>query len=166
MSLTGHVHPEVDSLPAAACLTSAPTGVAYLSLGIVPARALASRGVMTLMRPAYRPRDAERGVLRTVVRAHLETFLREAAHRADGAVPRGDALRLVLKLVALCGAFLKERPRSRRSRKIGHAHNVRRSSGDKLRNSLDSQPLSRKTKGGIEPVFQPGTMFQPIMLDI
>ncbi len=40
---------------------------------------------MALARPAYRPRDAERGVLHTVVRAHLETFLREAARRADGA---------------------------------------------------------------------------------
>jgi len=40
-------------------------------------------------RAAYRPRDAERGVLYTVVRVHLETFLREAAHRADGAgLPR------------------------------------------------------------------------------
>ncbi len=39
---------------------------------------------MALARPAYRPRDAERGVLHTVVRAHLETFLREAAHRAGG----------------------------------------------------------------------------------
>ncbi len=38
---------------------------------------------------AYRPRDAERGVLHTVVRAHLETFLRDAAHRAEGAgLPR------------------------------------------------------------------------------
>ena len=36
-------------------------------------------------RAAYRPRDAERGVLHSVVRAHLESFLREAAHRADGA---------------------------------------------------------------------------------
>jgi regulator of PEP synthase PpsR (kinase-PPPase family) len=36
-------------------------------------------------RAAYRPRDAERGVLYTVVRARLETFLRQAAHRADGA---------------------------------------------------------------------------------
>jgi len=36
-------------------------------------------------RAAYRPRDAERGVLYSVVRAHLETFLREAAHRAGGA---------------------------------------------------------------------------------
>ena len=44
---------------------------------------------MALARPAYGPRDAERGVLHTVVRAHLETFLREAAHRADGAgLPR------------------------------------------------------------------------------
>jgi hypothetical protein len=34
---------------------------------------------------AYRPRDPERGVLHAVVRAHLETFLREAAHRAGGA---------------------------------------------------------------------------------
>jgi len=33
-------------------------------------------------RAAYRPRDAERGVLYTVVRAHLETFLHEAARRA------------------------------------------------------------------------------------
>ncbi len=39
---------------------------------------------MSPERAAYRPRDAERGVLHTVVRAHLETFLREAAHRADG----------------------------------------------------------------------------------
>ena len=44
---------------------------------------------MALARPAYRPRDAERGVLYAVVRAHLETFLREAAHRAEGAgLPR------------------------------------------------------------------------------
>lgn len=33
---------------------------------------------------AYRPRAAERGVLYTIVREHLETFLREAAHRAEG----------------------------------------------------------------------------------
>jgi len=33
----------------------------------------------------YRPRDAERSVLHAVVRTHLETFLRAAAHRADGA---------------------------------------------------------------------------------
>jgi uncharacterized Zn finger protein (UPF0148 family) len=39
---------------------------------------------MALARAAYRPRDPERGVLHTVVRAHLETFLQEAAHRADG----------------------------------------------------------------------------------
>ena len=51
---------------------------------------------MAPVRPAYRPRDAERGVLHTV--AHLEIFRREAAHRADGAVPRGDTLRLVLKV--------------------------------------------------------------------
>jgi len=44
---------------------------------------------MALARPAYRPRDAQRGVLHTVVRDHLETLLREAAHRADGAgLPR------------------------------------------------------------------------------
>ncbi len=44
---------------------------------------------MALARPAYRPRDAERGVLHTVVRAHLETFLREAARRGEGAgLPR------------------------------------------------------------------------------
>ena len=44
---------------------------------------------MALARPAYRPRDTERGVLHTVVRAHLETFLQEAAQRADGAsLPR------------------------------------------------------------------------------
>src|SRR3970040_2014203 len=36
---------------------------------------------MALQRAAYRPRDAERGVLHTVVRAPLETFLREAGHR-------------------------------------------------------------------------------------
>lgn len=40
---------EVDALPVAACLTSAPTGVAYCSLGIVAARALASRGVHTVI---------------------------------------------------------------------------------------------------------------------
>jgi Transposase zinc-binding domain len=33
----------------------------------------------------YRPRDAEHGVLHAVVRKHPETFLREAAQRADGA---------------------------------------------------------------------------------
>ncbi len=46
-------------------------------------------GPMSPERAAYRPRDAERGVLHTVVRAHLETFLREAAQRAEGAgLPR------------------------------------------------------------------------------
>lgn len=39
---------------------------------------------MALARPAYRPRDPEQGVLHTVIRAHLETFLREAAQGADG----------------------------------------------------------------------------------
>ncbi|MBI2152762.1 MAG: hypothetical protein HYU24_03530 [Candidatus Rokubacteria bacterium] len=39
---------------------------------------------MALARPAYRPRDAERGVLHIVVRTHLDTFLREADHRAEG----------------------------------------------------------------------------------
>ena len=34
---------------------------------------------------AYQPRAAERGVLYTIVREHLETFLREAAARAEGA---------------------------------------------------------------------------------
>lgn len=34
-------------------------------------------------RRAYQPRAAERGVLHTIVREHLETFLREAAQRAD-----------------------------------------------------------------------------------
>ncbi len=34
---------------------------------------------------AYQPRAAEREVLHTIVREHLETFLREAARRADGA---------------------------------------------------------------------------------
>jgi len=44
---------------------------------------------MALARPAYRPRDPERGVLHAVVRAHLDTFLREAAHRGDAAgLPR------------------------------------------------------------------------------
>ncbi len=40
---------------------------------------------MALARAAYRPRDPERGVLHTVVRAHLETFLRDAARRGEGA---------------------------------------------------------------------------------
>jgi len=40
---------------------------------------------MAVERPVYRPRQPERGVLHTVVRTHLETFLREAARRADGA---------------------------------------------------------------------------------
>ena len=40
---------------------------------------------MAVERAVYRPRQAERGVLHAVVRTHLETFLREAAHRADGA---------------------------------------------------------------------------------
>lgn len=40
---------------------------------------------MALARPACRARDRERGVLHAVVRAHLETFLREAARRAGGA---------------------------------------------------------------------------------
>ncbi|KRT74556.1 MAG: transposase 32 family protein [Candidatus Rokubacteria bacterium CSP1-6] len=39
---------------------------------------------MALARPAYRPRDAERGVLHIVVRTHLDTFLREAARCAKG----------------------------------------------------------------------------------
>jgi hypothetical protein len=34
---------------------------------------------------AYRPRAAEQGVLYTIVREHLETFLRAAAERAEGA---------------------------------------------------------------------------------
>ncbi len=33
----------------------------------------------------YQPRAAERGILYTIVREHLETFLREAARRVDGA---------------------------------------------------------------------------------
>ena len=40
---------------------------------------------MALAPATYQPRDAERGVLHAVVRAHLETFLREAADRAEGA---------------------------------------------------------------------------------
>lgn len=40
---------------------------------------------MALERATYRPRQPERGVLHAVVRTHLETFLREAAQRADGA---------------------------------------------------------------------------------
>jgi len=40
---------------------------------------------MALERATYRPRQAECGVLHDVVRTHLENFLREAAHRADGA---------------------------------------------------------------------------------
>ena len=39
---------------------------------------------MALARPAYRPRDAERGVLHIVVRTHLDTLLREAARCAEG----------------------------------------------------------------------------------
>jgi hypothetical protein len=35
-------------------------------------------------RAAYQPRSAERSVLHTIVREHLETFLREAAERAEG----------------------------------------------------------------------------------
>ncbi|MBI4241781.1 MAG: IS91 family transposase, partial [Candidatus Rokubacteria bacterium] len=34
---------------------------------------------------AYQPRAPEQGVLYTIVREHLETFLREAAERAEGA---------------------------------------------------------------------------------
>jgi hypothetical protein len=40
---------------------------------------------MALEHAAYQPREAERGVLRAVVRARRETFLREAASRAEGA---------------------------------------------------------------------------------
>src|SRR5437867_9065409 len=40
---------------------------------------------MAVERAVYRPRQAECGVLHAVVRTHLETFLGEAAHRADGA---------------------------------------------------------------------------------
>src|SRR5437899_2245918 len=40
---------------------------------------------MAVERAVYRPRDAERSVLHAVVRTHLETFLREAAHRGEGA---------------------------------------------------------------------------------
>ncbi|MDP3769179.1 MAG: transposase zinc-binding domain-containing protein, partial [Dehalococcoidia bacterium] len=40
---------------------------------------------MAVERAVYRPRQPERGVLHAVVRTHLEAFLREAAHRADGA---------------------------------------------------------------------------------
>ncbi len=36
-------------------------------------------------RRAYQPRAAERSVLHPIVRDHLETLLREAAHRAEGA---------------------------------------------------------------------------------
>jgi len=36
-------------------------------------------------RRAYQPRAAERGVLHAIIRDNLETFLREAAHRAEGA---------------------------------------------------------------------------------
>ncbi len=36
-------------------------------------------------RRAYQPRAPERGVLHTIIRDNLESFLREAAHRADGA---------------------------------------------------------------------------------
>ena len=39
--------------------------------------------------PTYRPRDAEHTVLHTVIREHLETFLRETTERGDGAgLPR------------------------------------------------------------------------------
>jgi hypothetical protein len=36
--------------------------------------------------PEYRPRAPEQGVLHTIVRTHLEPFLREVADRADGAL--------------------------------------------------------------------------------
>jgi len=40
---------------------------------------------MPLAVPEYRPRAPEQGVLHTIVRTHLEAFLREVAGRADGA---------------------------------------------------------------------------------
>ena len=40
---------------------------------------------MAVERAVYRPGQAERDVPHAVVRTHLGTFLREAAHRADGA---------------------------------------------------------------------------------
>ncbi|MGH7323535.1 MAG: transposase [Candidatus Rokuibacteriota bacterium] len=44
---------------------------------------------MCLSRAGYRPRTPEQGVLHTVVRTHLEAFLREAADRTGGAgLPR------------------------------------------------------------------------------
>ncbi len=43
-------------------------------------------------RRAYQPRAAERGVLHAIIREHLETFLGEAAHRAEGA-PHATRLR-------------------------------------------------------------------------
>ena len=62
-------------------------------------------------RGPYQPRAAEMGVLHTVVREHLETFLREAADRSEGAgVPH---------FIAACSpseAFLEERPASWRRR--------------------------------------------------
>jgi len=39
---------------------------------------------MPLAVPEYRPRAPEQGVLHTIVRTHLEAFLREVAGRADG----------------------------------------------------------------------------------
>jgi hypothetical protein len=39
---------------------------------------------MALVCHDYQPRAAERGVLHTVVREHLEAFLQEAADRSDG----------------------------------------------------------------------------------
>ena len=39
---------------------------------------------MALAGRTYEPRDAERNVLHTIFRRHLETFLREAATGGDG----------------------------------------------------------------------------------
>jgi hypothetical protein len=67
--------------------SSAP--VMYLSLGIVASSPKRYSSGMGSAAAGYRPRAPEHGVLHTVVRTHLEAFLREAAERADGAgLPR------------------------------------------------------------------------------
>src|SRR6185369_16798628 len=61
----------------------------YLSLGIVASAPKRYSSGMGSAAAGYRPRAPEHGALHTVVRTHLEAFLREAAEQADGAgLPR------------------------------------------------------------------------------
>jgi len=65
-----------------------------------------------LAQPTYRPRDAEHAVLHTVINEHLETFLREAIERGNGAgLPRfvEDEFREYLTCGVLAHGFARLR---------------------------------------------------------